>query len=248
MPSTTASVVVSLVTLTALEIVLGIDNIVFISLLSGKARPGDRARARQYGLGLAVITRVLLLISIKWLIGLTQPFGHVLQYEVSGKALILLGGGLFLIYKSVKEIYEKVESHEESELRTNASAFWAVVTQILIVDIVFSLDSVITAVGMANDLPVMIAAVIIALGIMLVFSNWVSGFVERHPSIKVLALSFLILIGANLVGEALGQHIEKGFTYFAMAFATGVEVLNIRMRKRARIIDSGESDDDGASD
>ena len=228
---------ISLVTLTALEIVLGIDNIIFISILAGKLPADQQKKARQLGLGLALITRVLLLLSLTWLMGMTRPLFTVpiLDHGLSGRDLILLLGGLFLIGKSVVEVHEKLEGDDG---RTSAHkarvSFSGVIIQILLLDIVFSLDSVITAVGMANKVGVMIAAVIIALGVMLAFAGVISDFVNRHPTLKMLALSFLILIGVTLVGESLGQHIPKGYIYFSMAFAFGVEMLNLKLRAKEK--------------
>ncbi|HEU5079062.1 MAG TPA: TerC family protein [Opitutaceae bacterium] len=222
---------ISLVTLTGLEIVLGIDNIIFISILSGKLPLAQQAKARQTGLLLALITRILLLCSISWLMRLTKPlFGlPFLDHDVSGRDLILFLGGLFLIGKSVFEIHDKLEGAEH-EMNRRATSFASVITQIVLLDIVFSLDSVITAVGMANNLWVMITAVIVALGVMLAFAGSISAFVHRHPTLKMLALSFLILIGVTLVGEGIGFHIPKGYIYFSMAFAFGVEMLNLKIR------------------
>ena len=226
---------ISLLTLTALEVVLGIDNIIFISILAGKLPAEQQDKARKTGLMLALVTRILLLMSISWLMGLTKPWFTLplLDHAVSGKDLILLIGGLFLIGKSVMEIHEKLEGddgHATASLKR--VTFQAVIVQILLLDIVFSLDSVITAVGMADVLGVMIAAVVIAMGIMLWAAKDISDFVNRHPTLKMLALSFLILIGVMLVGESLGQHIPKGYIYFAMAFAFGVEMLNLRLRNK----------------
>ncbi len=227
---------ISLLTLTALEIVLGIDNVIFISILAGKLPKEQQAKARQLGLTLALVTRIILLMSISWLMSLTQPLFTlpIMGQPISGRDLILLLGGLFLVGKSVVEIHEKLEGHEEKERAAKASAFASVIFQILILDVVFSLDSVITAVGMANNISVMVAAVVIALGVMLVFAGAISDFVNRHPTLKMLALSFLILIGVTLMGEALGQHIPKGYIYFSMAFALGVEMLNLRLRGSAK--------------
>jgi predicted tellurium resistance membrane protein TerC len=226
---------ISLLTLTALEIVLGIDNIIFISILAGKLPPAEQPRARRLGLALALITRVLLLMSLTWIMGLTRPLFTLplLQQEISGRDLVLLLGGLFLLWKSVKEIHEKLEDADgHLTARQGAVSFAGVIVQILLLDIVFSLDSVITAVGMASHLGVMVAAVVIALVVMLVFAGAISDFVNRHPTLKMLALSFLILIGVTLVGEGLGQHIPKGYIYFSMAFAFGVEMLNLKLRAR----------------
>lgn len=222
---------VALLTLTILEIVLGIDNIIFISILSGKLPEEQRKKARQLGLAAALITRVLLLLSLGWVMGLTQPFFEIGSFEATGKSLILLLGGLFLIWKSVNEIHHKLEGHEEAQKTYKVVSFNAVIVQIMILDIVFSLDSVITAVGMAEHIEIMIAAVVIAIGVMMVFANTIGDFVEKHPSIKILALAFLILIGVNLVAESFHVEIPKGYTYFAMAFATIVELINIRVSR-----------------
>ncbi len=228
---------VSLLTLTALEIVLGIDNVIFISILAGKLPKDQQPKARQLGLMLALVTRILLLMSISWLMGLTRPLFTlpILDQGLSGRDLILLIGGLFLIGKSVVEIHEKLEGEDGHATPTKAAAsFTGVIIQILLLDIVFSLDSVITAVGMANNIWVMVTAVIIALGVMLAFAGTISDFVNRHPTLKMLALSFLILIGVTLVGESLGQHIPKGYIYFSMAFAFLVEMLNLRLRTKSQ--------------
>ena len=224
---------IALGTLTVLEIVLGIDNIVFISILAGKLREEDRARARKVGLSLAMIIRILLLLSITWVMGLTAPLFALLGYEISGRDVILLVGGLFLIGKSTLEIHEKLEGVEGHGSAKVAKSFASVIIQILLLDIVFSLDSVITAVGMAEDVAVMILAVIIAVGVMLVSSGAISEFVDRHPTVKILALSFLLLIGVSLIGEGLDQHIPKGYIYFAMAFSVFVEMINLRVRAKA---------------
>lgn len=229
---------ISLLTLTALEIVLGIDNIIFISILAGKLPAEQQARARRLGLSLALITRVLLLMSLTWLMGLTKPLFTLplLNHGLSGRDLILLLGGLFLIGKSVVEVHEKLEGADGHVTSGKARAsFAAVIVQILLLDIVFSLDSVITAIGMADNLGVMIAAVVIALAVMLIFAGTISDFVNRHPTLKMLALSFLILIGVALVGESLGQHIPKGYIYFSMAFAFAVEMLNLRLRSKEKV-------------
>jgi len=224
----------SLVTLTALEIVLGIDNIIFISILAGKLPPEQQARARQTGLMLALFTRILLLCSLAWMVKLTAPFLTVAGFALSGRDLILLGGGLFLIWKSTHEIHEKLEGGEEPAGPARAAPrFRAIIVQILLLDIVFSLDSVITAVGMANRLGVMIAAVVIALGVMLKYAGVVSDFVHRHPTLKMLALSFLLLIGVTLVAEGTHQHVNKGYIYFAMAFSFAVELLNLKLRRKS---------------
>lgn len=223
---------IGLLTLTALEIVLGIDNIIFISILAGKLPAAEQGKARTIGLALAMITRILLLLSISWIVGLTRPFFNIGSIEVTGKALILFFGGLFLIFKATREIHEKLEGEDHHTAAEKVvTSFASVISQIILLDIVFSLDSVITAVGMVDEIYVMIAAVVIAVGVMLVFAAPVSNFVERHPTIKMLALSFLILIGANLIADALGFHIPKGYTYFAMAFSVTVELLNLKLRK-----------------
>jgi predicted tellurium resistance membrane protein TerC len=222
---------VSLLTLTVLEIVLGIDNLVFISILADKLQPGDREKARQIGLAMALITRILLLLSLSWLIGLTAPLFTVFAQEISGRDLILLIGGLFLLGKATYEIHEKLEGKEGRASDKVKANIVNVVVQIMLLDIVFSLDSVITAVGMADHVEVMIAAVIIAVVIMLFTVNVISEFISEHPTVKILALSFLLLIGTSLVAEGLGQHIPKGYVYFAMGFSVFVEFLNLRMKK-----------------
>jgi predicted tellurium resistance membrane protein TerC len=221
---------IALGTLTILEIVLGIDNIVFISILAGKLRMEDRDRARKVGLSLAMIIRILLLLGITWVMGLTAPLFTVLAQEISGRDLILLLGGLFLIAKSTHEIHDKLEGHEDRGSARVAASFTAVIVQILLLDIVFSLDSVITAVGMAEHVSVMIIAVVIAVGVMLLSAGTISEFVERHPTVKMLALSFLLLIGVSLIAEGFDQHISKGYIYFAMGFSIFVEMINLRVR------------------
>jgi predicted tellurium resistance membrane protein TerC len=226
---------ISLVTLTFLEIVLGIDNIIFISILAGKLPHAKQAKARTIGLALALITRILLLLSIKALIGLTEPIGSIFSYSFSGRDLILLAGGLFLIAKGTHEIHSKLETAGiEPIAQAHKRSLLGTVILIALIDIVFSLDSVITVVGMAQHLPVMIAAVTIAVFVMLLAAGAISGFVDRHPTIKMLALAFLIMIGVVLVADGLGQHIERGYVYFAMAFSTLVELLNLRIRARQR--------------
>jgi predicted tellurium resistance membrane protein TerC len=210
--------------------VLGIDNIIFISILAGKLPENQQRKARQTGLAMAMITRVLLLASLAWIIGLTAPLFSVLDFQVTGRDLILIGGGVFLLAKSTREIHDKLEGIEGHAAAKVAPSFRNVIIQIMILDIVFSLDSVITAVGMARQLGIMIAAVIIAVGIMLFSAEAISNFVNHHPTIKMLALSFLLLIGFTLVVEGLHQHIPKGYTYFAMGFSVFVEMLNLRMR------------------
>ena len=228
---------ISLLTLTLLEIVLGIDNIIFISILSGKLPPDQQAKARKLGLSLALITRVLLLMGLAWVVKLDKPFfeheSFGFKLAVSVKDLILITGGLFLIYKSVHEIHEKLEGEDGEKTKKITPAFGKVIFSILMMDIIFSLDSVITAVGMVKEIGIMITAVILAMIVMLIFVNQISNFVDRHPTIKVLALSFLILIGTMLVAEGFHQHINKGYIYFAMAFAALVEGINIRVRHKA---------------
>jgi predicted tellurium resistance membrane protein TerC len=223
---------IALLTLTALEIILGIDNIVFISILAGKLPGSQAARARQVGLMVALVTRILLLLSIAWIIGLTAPLFQVFGQEISGRDLILLVGGLFLLGKSTREIHERLEGETEHARPKVIPSFSGVILQIGLLDIIFSLDSVITAVGMANELWVMITAVVIAVGIMLASAGTISDFVNRHPTIKMLALSFLLLIGFSLIVEALEFHIPKGYIYFAMAFSVFVEMLNLKARTR----------------
>ena len=225
---------IALLTLTALEIVLGIDNIIFISILVGRLPEHQRQRARVQGLALAMISRIALLLSLAWVMRLTTPLFTVLAQEISGRDLILLCGGLFLLYKSSQEIWENLEGPEPDEAHKakGPQSYAAVLGQIAVVDIVFSLDSVITAVGMAKHVPVMVIAIIIAVGVMMVAAKSIGEFVDRHPSVKMLALSFLILVGVALIGEGLDMHIPKGYIYFAMAFSVGVEMLNIRARKK----------------
>jgi len=225
---------IALATLTILEIVLGIDNIVFISILAGKLPVEDRARARKIGLSLAMFIRIALLWSITWVMRLTTPWFVAFGNEISGRDMILLVGGLFLIAKSTHEIHEKLEGEEGHGSAKAAASFVGIIIQILLLDIVFSLDSVITAVGMAKDLAVMVLAVIIAVGVMLVSAGAISDFVERHPTIKMLALSFLLLIGVSLIGEGLDQHIPKGYIYFAMGFSIFVEMINLRIRSKSQ--------------
>ncbi|MGH2731518.1 MAG: TerC family protein [Actinomycetota bacterium] len=224
---------IGFITLLALEVVLGIDNLVFISILAGKLPGAQQARARKVGLGFALVTRILLLVTLSWIIGLTAPLFSVIGREISGRDLILIVGGLFLLAKSTYEIHDRLEGESGHATAKVAASFTAVVAQIAVLDIVFSLDSVITAVGMVNRLGVMVAAVIVAVGIMLVASGTISTFVSRHPTIKMLALSFLLLIGLGLVLDGLDQHIPKGYIYFAMGFSLLVELLNLRARGRS---------------
>ncbi|HEV2852618.1 MAG TPA: TerC family protein [Thermoanaerobaculia bacterium] len=224
---------IALLTLTVLEIVLGIDNVIFISILAGKLPQGDQAKARRVGLGLAMFLRIGLLASLAWMAKLTAPLFTVLGEGISGRDLILLIGGLFLIFKSTREIHERLEGEEGHASARVAASFVSVIVQILLLDIVFSLDSVITAVGMANQLPVMIAAVVIAVGVMMFAAGPISSFVAAHPTVKMLALSFLLLIGMSLIAEGLDFHIPKGYVYFAMGFSVFVEMLNLKLRKKA---------------
>src|SRR5687767_725999 len=225
---------IALFTLTVLEIVLGVDNIIFISILAGKLPKDQQPRARRVGLLLAMITRILLLFSIAWIIKLTAPWFTVFGHAFSGRDLILLVGGLFLLAKATHEIHDKLEGEEGHGSARVAASFTSVIIQIMLLDIVFSLDSVITAVGMADDLGVMIAAVIIAVGVMMLSAGTISGFVDRHPTVKILALSFLILIGVSLTAESFGHHIPKGYIYFAMAFSVFVEMINLRVRSKGK--------------
>jgi predicted tellurium resistance membrane protein TerC len=228
---TDPNALVGLLTLTALEIVLGIDNIIFISILSGKLPKAEQGRARRLGLGGAFVSRILLLLSIAWIVRLTTPLFTALGVAFTGRSLILLIGGLFLIAKATFEIHGKLEgADDETGAGKAAASLVTVVAQIMVIDVVFSLDSVITAVGMVSELWIMIAANVVALAIMLAAATPISDFVDRHPTIKMLALSFLVLIGTNLVAEGLGHHIPKGYTYFAMFFSFLVEMLNLRLR------------------
>jgi predicted tellurium resistance membrane protein TerC len=221
---------VAFATLLALEIVLGVDNIIFISILAGKLPGEQQARARLIGLALAMITRILLLLSLSWVVGLTAPLFTVLRNEISGRDLILFVGGLFLLAKSTHEIHQKLEGETAHASKATHPSFVSVLVQIMLLDVVFSLDSVITAVGMVDEVSIMIAAVVCAVGFMMVFARAISAFVDRHPTIKMLALSFLLLIGVTLIAESFDQHISKGYIYFAMAFSVFVEMLNLRMR------------------
>ena len=225
---------IALVTLTVLEIVLGVDNIIFISILSSKLKKADQPRARRLGLALAMVMRILLLLSLTWVMRLTAPLFGVLGQEISGRDLILIVGGLFLLAKSTFEIHEKLEGEEGHASAKVRATFAGVLVQIMLLDIVFSLDSVITAVGMAQHIGVMVAAVVIAVGVMMVSATPISNFVDRHPTVKILALSFLLLIGVSLVAEGLDQHIPKGYIYFAMAFSVFVEMINLRVRAKAK--------------
>ena len=224
---------IAFLTLVALELVLGVDNVIFISILAGKLPQSQQQRARSTGIMLAVLTRTLLLLSLSWIIGLTAPLFTVLGFEISGRDLVLIAGGLFLLWKSVHEIHQKLEGEEGIVSAKVQASFWSVITQIMLLDIVFSLDSVITAVGMVDEIWIMVAAVIIAAVVMVFTSTPLSHFVERHPTIKMLALSFLLLIGFTLIVEGLHQHIPKGYIYFAMGFSVLVEMLNLRVRQVA---------------
>jgi predicted tellurium resistance membrane protein TerC len=223
----------ALFTLTVLEIVLGIDNIIFIAILVGKLPDRQQPRARRLGLFLAMFIRIGLLATLAWMVKLTAPLFTVLGQDFSGRDLILLAGGLFLIFKSTREIHERLEGEEGGAGGRAAATFLSVIIQILLLDVIFSLDSVITAVGMANHLPIMIAAVVIAVGVMMFAAGPIGNFVAKHPTIKMLALSFLLLIGFSLIAEAFDRHIPKGYIYFAMAFSVFVEMLNIRVHRKS---------------
>ncbi len=244
---------IALTALTAMEIVLGIDNIVFIAILADRLPEHQRAKARRLGLGAAMVTRILLLLTLTWILGLEEAVFKLTDLripeswlppevnEVSFRDLILLGGGLFLVGKSVHEVHVKLEGHDVDAAVKQAPGFVGVLVQIAILDIVFSLDSVITAVGMAEQLWVMIVAVVLAVGVMLIFAGAIGRFVQRHPTLKMLALSFLILIGVMLIAEGIGTHINKGYIYFAMAFALGVEVLNLKMSSKLKTKATGQA-------
>jgi predicted tellurium resistance membrane protein TerC len=223
----------ALATLTAVEIVLGVDNIVFISILVGRLPPGQRRRARIAGLAVAMAMRILLLFALTWVLGLSAPLFEVLGRPVSGRALILVAGGLFLLWKSVHEIHRSLEGDEAERAEVGRAALWVVLAQIAVLDVVFSLDSVITAVGLVDELPVMVLAIVIAVLVMMFAAEPIGRFVDRHPTIKMLALSFLVLIGFTLTVEGFGVHVPKGYIYVAMAFSVAVELLNLRLRSRA---------------
>ncbi len=224
---------IALAALTALEIVLGIDNVVFIAILTGRLPKEKQPSARRLGLGLAMVSRIALLFAISWTMNLVQPLFSIWEHAVSGRDLILLAGGAFLLFKATHELHGQVEDGGSPEKPSKiSSSYWGVIAQIGVLDIIFSLDSVITAVGMARHLAVMVTAIIIAVIIMIVFAGAVSAFVERHPTMRVLALSFLILVGVMLVAEGMGKHIERGYIYFAMAFSLGVELINLKVRKK----------------
>jgi predicted tellurium resistance membrane protein TerC len=226
---------IALLTLTVMEIVLGIDNIVFISILVDKLPEKQRAKARFLGLGFAMVTRILLLLSITWVMQLKEPLLQISSYDLSGKDIILILGGLFLLWKSTKELHHKIEGHAEAagDAAKGKAALGVILVQIAVLDIVFSLDSVITAVGMVDHISIMIIAVMVAVGFMMVFAGAVNDFISRHPTVKVLALSFLLLIGTTLIAEGFHFHFQKGFVYFAMAFSVFVEMLNVRMKTKA---------------
>jgi predicted tellurium resistance membrane protein TerC len=232
----TADGLIALVTLTVLEVVLGIDNVIFISILAGKLPMPEQGRARRVGLIAAMAMRILLLISIAWIIRLTAPLFTVAGRSLSGRDLILIVGGLFLLFKATREIHDKLEGEEGQVTARVAPSLAAVIGQIMLLDIVFSLDSVITAVGMADDLSVMITAVVVAVGIMMFAAGPVSHFVDEHPTVKVLALSFLLLIGCSLIADGFGVHIPKGYIYFAMGFSIFVEMINLRMKRRGKAV------------
>lgn len=224
--------IIPFLTLCALELILGIDNIIFISIISDRLPRGERKKARTTGLLLAIITRLLLLFSLSWIMQLTQPLFTLFSQEISGRDLILILGGLFLIGKSTHEIHQKLESSEEVATEPKPSSYLFVLMQILVLDLVFSLDSVITAVGMVNELPIMASAIIVSTLIMIYASHGIADFIDRHPTIKVLALSFLVLIGVALLAEGFDTHIPKGYIYFSMAYALAIEALNMRLRKK----------------
>lgn len=236
---------IAFATLLALEIVLGIDNVVFISILAGKLPANQQAKARYLGLALAMVTRIILLFSISWMVRLTAPLFTVFAMEISGRDLILIVGGLFLIGKSTHEIHQKLEGERGQVSARVAPTFTAVIVQILLLDVVFSLDSVITAVGMVNQISIMVAAVVLAVIVMIAFAGAIGRFVERHPTVKMLALSFLLLIGMTLMAEGFDQHISKGYIYSAMAFSVFVEVLNLRAKKAAEPVKLHESYSEG---
>jgi predicted tellurium resistance membrane protein TerC len=226
---------VALLTLTSLEIVLGVDNILFISILVSRLPPEKRQQARVLGLGLAMFTRIALLLSLVWMMRLTSPLFSVLSYDLSGRDLILIGGGLFLLAKSVTEIHNALEANDQhGHTMFKAAGFVSILVQIAIIDIVFSLDSVVTAVGMVSEIPIMVTAIVIAVGVMMFAAKPIGDFVDTHPTVKMLALAFLILVGVALIGEGLDMHVPKGYIYFAMAFSVVVEMLNLRLRKQRR--------------
>jgi len=220
-------------TLTALELVLGIDNIIFISILVDKLPKEKQELARRIGLFMAMFMRIGLLLLLSWIVGLTEPVISMLGFDISGRDLILISGGLFLLWKSTGEVHQLLEGEEGGESRNVASSFAGVIVQIMVIDLVFSLDSIITAVGMVSEVAVMIAAVVASVGLMMLFAGAIGRFVSDHPTIKMLALSFLVVVGVVLIADGFGHHVPKGYIYFAMAFSVGVEMLNIRLRKKA---------------
>ena len=236
----TVSGLLALLTLSVLEIVLGIDNIIFIAIVAGKLPESQREKARIVGLTLAIVTRAALLLVLTWFIGLTKPLFVLFEHGFSVRDLILIAGGLFLIYKATKEIHERFEDEEHLEESVDGSnkagaRFSSIVVQILLLDIIFSIDSVITAVGMANNLVIMMSAIVLSIGVMLLFSKFIVDFIDKHQTLKMLALAFLLLIGVVLVADGCGKHIEKGYIYFAMAFSITVEVLNLRLKKKKKL-------------
>jgi predicted tellurium resistance membrane protein TerC len=239
----TAEGLISLVSLAVMEIVLGIDNIIFVAILSQKVAQPQRKRVRRLGITLALVLRIGLLLTLSWIMGLTKPLFHLLGHEISGRDIVLLVGGLFLMAKATHELYGRIEDAggetPGAAAEGEPSGFGVTLVQILLLDIVFSLDSVITAVGMARAVIIMIAAMVIAVGVMLIFADKISEFIGRHPSMKVLALAFLLLIGFLLVADGMGHHIDKGYVYFAMAFALGIEIFNMRVRKKVRARSKG---------
>lgn len=234
---------IALITLIALELVLGVDNVIFISILSGKLPHADQQRARTTGIALAVITRILLLLSLSWIISLEDPLFKVPGFDVdiTGRDLVLIAGGIFLLWKSTREIHDKLEGQEGHASAKVAASFSSVIIQIMLLDVVFSLDSVITAVGMVEHIEIMVIAVVLAAGVMIFVAGPLSGFVEKHPTIKILALSFLLLIGFTLVVEGLHRHIPKGYIYFAMGFSVLVEMLNLRVRNQVKPVNLREA-------
>ena len=232
---------IALVTLIALELVLGVDNVIFISILSGKLPPADQPRARTTGIMLAVITRILLLLSLSWIISLEDPLFKVFEIDITGRDLVLIAGGVFLLWKSTHEIHDKLEGQAGAASAKVSASFASVIIQIMLLDVVFSLDSVITAVGMVEHIEIMVIAVVLAAGVMVFVAGPLSGFVEKHPTIKILALSFLLLIGFTLVVEGLHQHIPKGYIYFAMGFSVLVEMLNLRVRSQVKPVNLREA-------
>ena len=222
----------ALTSLTGLEIVLGIDNLVFIAILTARLPPEKQQMARQWGLGMAMLSRIALLLSISWIVGLTEPLFTVLEKAISGRDLVLAGGGLFLIAKATFEIHERIEGEPETDTERRADSVVSAIGQIMVLDIIFSLDSVVTAVGMADDVRVMVAAIVVAVIVMLIAAGPVTRYLEKHPTLKVLALSFLLLVGVMLTAEAMGKHIDRGYIYFAMAFSLFVEMINLRARAK----------------